>query len=103
MRVELFGDLVVGVIVEQFVDKLYDLRRNLDLLAGVFRVFRGERLGLAPFEADVDFADPRVRVLDERSILDHVGQEALSFAVRGGRIGPEPAKVRGHRQEPLPC
>ena len=62
---------------------------------------RRERFGLAALEADVDLGDAFCRQLDERGILDDMGEQSFALAVRRGRISPELLEVRRHRDQPL--
>ena len=79
--VEQIGDLGVDVVIEEPVDELHDLRRRFHFLRGGLRIPCRERLDLPAFEADVDLGDPFFLELDERRVLDDVGEEPFALAV----------------------
>ena len=89
------------MVFEQLVDEFHDLGFRPDLLGGGLGIQRRERLGLAPFKANVDLGDAFSRELEECHVLDDMGEHALSLAVRRGRVRPEFLEVCGQRAEPF--
>jgi hypothetical protein len=72
LLVQDLGDFGKDVIVEERVDEFDD--RCLDLLRGGLGIKRRQGLGLAAREADMDLCRSFGRKLDQRDVLDDVGE-----------------------------